>query len=225
MLIIIFEQSSCTDDLKNLDPSCTQMFWPYHLERNESAPFFIAPYRKQPHYWPDPQYGPHYYPIQPIRTSSSYKLLPITDRLSSTDYAPAGTPQAPYAATGPMQWVREFIYRFSDNFSANVYEYCTSVYAEPTRRTILDGQAGRSKVPIQIAVPRTQAPGWDGCRNSETGEPGLRYYKPTSRYGHRAVFVSEFNEFYVYGGMAYDKERVPSINYRLNYMSPVLYSI
>lgn len=120
----------------------------------------------------------------------------------------------PYAATGPMQWVKRFIYQFNSTFNGTVYEYCTSVYAEPTRGTVLDGRAGRSKVPIQIAVPRTQAPGWDGCRNSETGEAGLRYYKPTSRYGHSAVYIAEFNEFYVYGGMAYDQERRPSLNFR-----------
>ena len=78
---------------------------------------------------------------------------------------------------------------------------------------MLDGKAGRSNVPIQIGIPRIQAPGWDGCRNGEDGTPGLRYEKPTSRYGHRGIFIEELNEFYVYGGMAYDQERQPSINY------------
>lgn len=124
-----------------------------------------------------------------------------------------GTPVVPFSGTGPDQYVRAFLYRINASAVATLYEHCTSVYAEPTRDTVLDGLLGRSDKQVSIAVPRRQRPGWDGCRDNanENGKPGLAYEKPTARFAHAAVYVEETREIFLYGGMAYDQERLPSI--------------
>lgn len=63
---------------------------------NRNAPFPILPYSKQDYYWPDMKYGP-YWPIQPRDFDSS------TQSLSYTQFAATGTPEVPYAASGPWQ--------------------------------------------------------------------------------------------------------------------------
>ena len=186
--------------------------WPKHLARNEIFPFSILPYSQQEYYWPDKTHGPYNYPLQPIGTEKSMFSVPFSKRIPVGQMSPDGTPEFPYAATGPMQYARNFQYQFNSTYNATLVESCTSVFVIPTRGTKLDGRAGRASKDIMIAVPRRQAPGWDGCRNGPDGSPGLQYYQPTSRYGHKAVFVKEFNEFYVYGGMAYYGQQLPSIN-------------
>lgn len=225
---------SCTDDQIRETPdgyeyigtdNCTKLSWPKHLERQNFYPFNVLPYADQEMYWPDADRGP-YYDIREKGFSDTYltdmttgeKLAELNNRAAD------GTPIVPRAATGPMQYVKMFTFEADANTKATMHERCTSVEAEPTRGLLLpngtarplDGLDGRSSERIRIPIPRTQAPGWDGCRNGPEGSTdqiqGLRYDKPTGRWGHSGIFVSELDEFYVFGGMAYDQERYPVID-------------
>jgi hypothetical protein len=85
-----------------------------------------------------------------------------------------------------------------------VYERCTSVYGEPTRNTLLDGQFGRSLEPVQVAQPRRQRYGWDGCRdrydNRSDLPATLQWDHPSQRSGHTAVYNEDYGLMMVYGG-------------------------
>ena len=226
---------SCTDDMirRNITTEsgytypedCTPLMWPEHLDRETSFPFNVLPYRNQTWYWADDDRGP-YYDIREKGYSGSYGT-DMTAKEKKDEFenvAPEGTPMVPYAATGPMQFVKKFTFVADSQKNATMYERCTNVEAEPTRGLLLpngsarplDGLFGRSSQRIRIPVPRIQAPGWDGCRNGPDGSTdriqGLRYDKPTGRWGHKGIFVSELDEFYVYGGMAYDQERYPTVD-------------
>jgi hypothetical protein len=72
-----------------------------------------------------------------------------------------------------MQYVRKFFYQFNGSHNGTLLEYCTSVFAEPTRGRVLDGMYGRANGSIMIAQPRRQRPGWDGCRDRADGNPHL----------------------------------------------------
>jgi hypothetical protein len=159
-----------------------------------------------------------------------YKDDALTEYGTDNVLAPFGTPMAVdgYSGTGPDQYVRSykfpvnatrdqllksFIYGMNSSHEATFYERCTSVYAEPTRGTIIDGEFGRAMYPVTIAVPRRQRPGWDGCRDNinPNGKPGLTYKKPTARFSHAAVYIDETFEIFLFGGMAYDQEYQPNI--------------
>ncbi len=130
--------------------------------------------------------------------------------------APDGTPLVPYAATGMRQFAKAFIYGYNGTHNATLYEYCTSVFGEPTRGKITDGVAGRAPGPIQIAQPRRQKPGWDGCRDRADGRTdlplGLQFVQPLPTFGHRAVFHKNTTEIFMYGGMSYFSDQPKSLS-------------
>ena len=140
---------SCTDDLEYIaEHNCEQLLWPKHLQRDTYYPFSVVPYSSQDYYWPDSENGPYYgikprgYEQNPYTIDfSTMQETPVTS-FDYTDVASSGTPIAPYAATGPMQYVKEFTYSFNATHSATIKESCTSVYAEPTRGMVTDGLAG-----------------------------------------------------------------------------------
>jgi hypothetical protein len=211
----------CTDDLDYIeDNSCAQLLWPNHIKRDIYYPFHIVPYSSQEYYWPDSENGP-YFGIKPKGYEQNNYEIDFVDMsetsttLNYEDVASSGTPMAPYAATGPMQYVREFTYVFNATHSATVKESCTSVYAEPTRGMVLDGLAGRSDIPIRIAQPRRQRPGWDGCSARADGRTDLpqelTYVRPRARAGHRAVWMPQTNEIIMYGGNTYTQREPKSI--------------
>jgi hypothetical protein len=54
-----------------------------------------------------------------------------------------------------QQYARPFVYTpAGSSVSVTLYEHCTSVFGEPTRGTLLDGQFGRASSPVLIAQPR-----------------------------------------------------------------------
>lgn len=222
---------SCTDDflfINDTRNNCSLLKFPYPLQRdpNPDTHFDILPYTEQPFYYPNPRHGP-WFGILP-RNSSVYN--PFTN-LSWDDKAPVGTPIYPFAATGPMQYVRPIHYEFDQNSSrfVTLYERCTSVFLEPTRGMNLDGLAGRASGPISIASPRRQKPGWDGCRDRFDGRSDLpvqlQFVQPLPRYGHRAVFHADSNEIFMYGGLAYFTEQPqnPATTYPSTVLSDMWY--
>lgn len=119
-------------------------------------------------------------PIHPLGQGHRELLTPSSSPtpnqplgISNQNLAAVGTPEFPYAATGPMQYVRKFFYQFNGSHNGTLLEYCTSVFAEPTRGRVLDGMYGRANGSIMIAQPRRQRPGWDGCRDRADGNPHL----------------------------------------------------
>lgn len=212
---------SCTDDLDYIaEHDCTQLTWPMHLRRDTYYPFKIVPYSSQEYYWPDSENGP-YFGIKPRGYEENNHEINMEDMsttsttLQYSDVATPGTPIAPYAATGTMQYVKEFTYVFNSTHSATVKESCTSVYAEPTRGMTLDGLAGRASSPIRIAQPRRQRPGWDGCGVRADGRADLpeqlTYVRPRARAGHAAVWMPATNEIIMYGGVSYHERQPKSI--------------
>ena len=200
--------SSCTDDTEyigNVTNNCTQLDWPKHLERNSVYPFEILDYSDQAFYWPD------------TTSIQKFDVLPFaSDALENLTLSiPAnGTPLFPFSASGPLQYQRLFTYSLNASYSLSLLEWCSTVFSEPTRGTVLDGTYGRSSGPIFIAQPRRQRPGWDGCRDRFDGRVDLpnrlQYVQPLPRFGHRGVFNAKHNEIITYGGMAYWREEPPS---------------
>eukprot|EP01035_Chromulina_nebulosa_P018558 gene18558-24281_t len=201
---------TCTDDLEYIkNNNCTQLFFPKELNRSSTYPYDILPYSDQPYYWPNRDRGP-YYPIQ----NKNFDKNPL---LNYSDFAIDGTPEVPYAATGPYQYVKSFVYEFNSTHNATVYEYCLSVSGEPTRGKLLDGLYGRASSPVYIKQPRRKRPGWDGCRDRWDGWDGcrdrwdgrtdlpleLQYLRPLQRSSHRAIFHEKMNEIIMYGGIGY----------------------
>jgi hypothetical protein len=152
------------------------------------------------------------FPIQEWDVSDEYKQ----HALKATDYPAVGTAMYPYAATGTMQYAKNFSYSFNASHNSTLLESCTSVYGEPTRDKLVDGLYGRSNGSVFIAQPRPQKPGWDGCRdradNRTDMTPGLQYVQPLPRYSHRAVFSKKTNEILMYGGLAYTIEQPPTLS-------------
>lgn len=184
------------------------------------------PYSSQSYYWPDTDYGPYNNPYKDVPLS--YPYYGIQDKRqtnldgSLTDRKPVvkasvQSPIFPYAATGPMQYARPFIYPFNETHNATLLESCTSVWAEPTRNMVLDGMAGRSDKPIFIPLPRRQRPGWDGCRSRADGRTDLptelNFLKPLPRSEHDAVYFPDTNEIFMYGGMVSIEEHAPNLTY------------
>ena len=128
-------------------------------------PYDILPYSQQSFYWPDSTYGP-YFGIFDRGFVTDIKERRNTNRSIVLDWylnrSADGTPMFPYAATGTMQYAKPYIYSFNGSHNATLYEYCTSVFAEPTRGKVLDGMYGRANEPIFIGQPRPRRPGWDG---------------------------------------------------------------
>ena len=134
---------SCTDDLETIElfnaeeksiqvnMSCVEMQFPEHLERTLNYPYTVLDPKAQPHYYPDPEYGP-YWNIQ-IKDRDSSENMAIYGPINlKTDIPVKGTPMFPFAASAPQQYVRPFVYSF--NGTRNVLlQRCTSVFAEPTR--------------------------------------------------------------------------------------------
>lgn len=122
------------------------LFHEYYLSL---FPFDVKPYVHQPYYYPNQEKGP-WFGIYPKDSQLN---------LSFSDKPPLGTPIYPYAATGLKQYVRPVPYIFNESLKVMIYEWCTSVFGEPTRNQILDGTGGRSNSSIYIASPRPQKPG------------------------------------------------------------------
>lgn len=223
---------SCTDDAayiaKSLQPGsqspCVELLWPKHIEREQVPPFKIKDYFNQEFYWPNPSHGSQFSILpKDFFVNKTFNKFTLPDGSKNPDApefwekAPWGSPVYPYAKTAPGQRVKSFLWKFNATHSATLYQYCVSVYAEPTRGKIVDGLNGRSNGSIFIPQPRRQAPGWDGCRDRFDGRTelpqGLAYRKPTGRASHKAVLIEETNEIFFYGGMAYLEEQVKRTDY------------
>lgn len=222
---------SCTDDeayiaMSNkpgVENPCMELVWPNHVERTKYPPFKIKDYRDQPFYWPNPSQGVQFNILpRDFYINSTHNQFFNPDGTPNeaaprySDQASWGTPIPNFAKTAPGQRVRSFNWKFNETHSATLYEYCVSVYAEPTRGKLVDGTYGRSNGSIFLPQPRRQAPGWDGCRDRYDGRTnlpaGIAYVKPTGRALHRAVLIEDTNEIFFYGGMKYLVEETKSIN-------------
>ena len=137
----------CTDDLEYIAKhNCTHMLWPKHLDRDVNYPFSVLPYSQQEAYWPDSNFGP-YWDIKPkdfdqnpytVDKKTGKKIY--NKKLQFDNFPQKGRPMFPYAATGPMQYVKPFVYSFNSTHNGTFYEHCTSAYGEPTRGKITDGK-------------------------------------------------------------------------------------
>eukprot|EP01041_Mallomonas_annulata_P005967 gene5966-12038_t len=208
--------SNCTDDIsfiENPANNCTHLQWPKHLERDKYYPFDILPAAEQTHYYPDPEYGPYWGIVNKDFDRNDHSAL------SFKNHPPPYTPIVPYAAKGPMQYARKFVFTFNSTVNGTLYQWCTSVRGEPTRIRPFDGQHGRSNESIFIDQPRRQKPDWDGCRDradERTDLPsGLQYIRPLARAAHQAILYDGGNrqansseEIVFFGGLAYLGEHV-----------------
>lgn len=180
---------TCTDDFEFINSNnsgCIELLWPKHLEREQYYPFDIIPYGMgQTHYWPDYTNGPYYGIFS--KNTSQHTL----ESLKYGSFAEVGTPIFPFAATGVMQYAKQFHYMLNATHNATLYQYCTSTVAEPTRGKLLDGLYGRANSSIFIPQPRPRKPGWDGCRERYDRRKdlpeGLQWLKPSPRYGQRGM--------------------------------------
>ena len=205
----------CTDDLEYIaENDCTHLLWPKELERDVYYPFNFLPYSEQEAYWPDLEHGPYWdikpkdFSDNPFNIDSKTGEKVYGQSLAFSEVAAKGTPMFPYAATGPMQYVKPFTYSFNSTHNGTLYEECTSVFGEPTRHTTpTDGLAGRANGPVLVPQPRRRRPGWDGCSGRADGREDLpntlNYERPKARAGHAAVWLPQTNEIIMYGGMSY----------------------
>ena len=210
--------AGCTDDLEYIDKNnCTHMMWPKELKRDQYYPFKVLPYRDQKFYWPDSDHGPYWdikpkdFDKNPYHVNAKTGEKEYNVKLKWDEVAAVGTPMYPYAATGPMQYAKPFVYSFNSTHNATLYEHCTSVFGEPTRHTATpDGKAGRADGPVLVPQPRRRRPGWDGCSSRSDGRKDLpnilQYEKPPARAGHAGVWMYETSEIFIYGGMSYRQE-------------------
>jgi len=234
---------SCTDDLQYLKkhPECVKMAWPKHLDRDTIYPFDILPYSQQQYYWPDSTQGPHWNILTKdwnLKQGGKHEMV-------STDVAtfPIGTglnpnepdganykyqskygdspalPEFPYAATGPIQYAKQFTFQYNSSHNVTLAEWCLSVFGVPTAYGVNfatgqpngwdqpDGKAGRASSHVLIYQQRKQRPGWDGCRNRQDKRKDLTdeltYDKPTPRASHRAVWYPQMHEIIMFGGVSY----------------------
>ena len=205
--------ASCSSDVEFVkkNPDCQQLLWPKHLERDVVYPFGVLPYYRQKYYWPDPTNGPYWNILKKVDNPE----IEYKKKIAYSAKPPVGTPEFPYAASGPIQYAQKFFYSFNSTHNATLVASCTSVFGEPTRGHLVDGLMGRSNGSIFIPQLRTQNPGWDGCRDRADGRKDLpaelQYVKPFARAGHRAIFYAVNNEIIMYGGTGYVSEQPPSI--------------
>jgi len=205
--------STCVDDVSAIegDNSCIHLNYPLpQIRANDSTYILhyqqIRPFDFQPGYTPKNDL-PYYIGIVDNATILFEELKAqylerivhenMGQRLWLQSTISDGTPVAPNAATGPRQYAREYLFNFSNSITLIIWEWCTSVQGEPTRERPIDGLFGRSNSTIFIPQPRRLAPGWDGCREME-------WLYPPSRSEHRGLYVSEFEIFFVFGGLGYD---------------------
>lgn len=77
-------------------------------------------------------------PSPPAGHPASRPCLPsLTMKPLSTirDGFSVGSPLPPYMATAPRQHVRPYVHAINSSHNATLYEWCTSVWGEPTRYT------------------------------------------------------------------------------------------
>jgi hypothetical protein len=119
---------SCTDDWHYIqEHNCSSLSYPLALDRDVNSPYSILPMNKQPYHYPDYDTGP-YFNIFPKGK------IPDAGNFSWTFHLPVwGTPMVPFAATGPLQYVRSHSFYYNISTNITIYESCTSVFAEPTR--------------------------------------------------------------------------------------------
>lgn len=118
---------SCTDDWEYiLQNDCTSLEWPLHLQRDINYPYDILPPVEQPFRFPDSDIGPYF-------NIFDKGMIPEFGNFSWLQTPVPNTPMVPYAASGPLQYVKayEWIYNYTTNIT--LYERCTSVVAESTR--------------------------------------------------------------------------------------------
>lgn len=116
--------------------------------------------------------------------------------------------------TGPTNW-DGFSLIWGNGVNATVEVVKSySVFHEPTRETLLDGQNGRWSDPIFVPHPRRRAPGWDGCRDREDRRKDLpqelQWVQPTQRFAHAAVYSEDLAILFLYGGENYENEGLQS---------------
>lgn len=218
---------SCSDDvayLSNPANNCTALLWAHPLDRNAFAPFDAKPWGAQTYYYPDPSGQPYWGILD--------KDSPLPPPGFPSSHVTPGTPLYPYAATGPRQWARSFVYRYNTSHNATLLQSCVSVRGEPTRwqadqaafllshSSSLSASFGPGaaaslpRVDVFIPQPRRQSPGWDGCRDRDDGRVDLpnqlRWAHPSSRSQHQAVYSKDFEMMVLYGGLGYDRDEAPT---------------
>ena len=186
---------TCTDDVSaiELDPTCIELEFPEDLRRsNENE---ILPFSQQEGYTPS-QKQPLYFGIVDNAEAFVDELREQGLNLETT--VPDGTPIAQKAATGPRQYAREKVVAYNSTMDLAIYEWCTSVRGEPTRRKNSSGS-------VFVAQPRRQSPGWDGCRELEWRTPSLRS-------DHASIFVPKYDMLVVHGGLSNGGDHNRAVN-------------
>ena len=198
-----FNEATCQDDFIRINDEkeeCIKLQYPKKLQRSNlidsmAIPYqAILPYTQQSYYTPDKQH-PFYLGIFD-KHEITQKILNTNSSIgqSYTELLPPdGTPIAPYAATGPNQYAKQTFLSF-DNTELEVWEWCVTGKAEPTRHTT-------SSEKNRVIIPQTKrrGPGWDGCRDS------LRWMYPPSRSGHAGVALMNSSTMIIHGGVTGSK--------------------
>lgn len=124
---------NCSDDFEYIEENnCTHLLWPKHIQRDVNPPFDIIPYggdgvNFQPWFYPDLATERNVWGI------FDKGSLPGPGEFEWSDRPVHGMPMVPFAASGPLQYVKEYEYQFNATNSGILYERCTSVFAQPTR--------------------------------------------------------------------------------------------
>lgn len=205
---------ACTDDLAFVaaHPECVEQQWTKPMERSAVEPWEIQQ-QNQSGYWPGAVAGAPYYKV--LRNGEAAEMMASGEDL---EQVAVGTPVVPYAGIAPRQYIRPVTYQKNSTSPAiQAHEYCTNVYGEPTRGTLLDGLHGRASEPVLIAQPRRQAPGWDGCRDRPDGNKllpnQLQWLHPNDRSAAAAVFSATTGLLVMYGGQGPEEEIIQSLTY------------
>lgn len=73
-------------------------------------------------------------PLEPANCPSPFcPLIPRCNAFHVSYEAPIGSSLPPYLATAPRQHVRPYIHAINSTHNGTLYEWCASVYGEPTR--------------------------------------------------------------------------------------------
>eukprot|EP00953_Heterococcus_sp_UTEX-ZZ885_P031933 16708-Heterococcus_DN1.PRE.1 len=203
---------------------CIELQWAASLKRDTVAPWGILPYAQQEHYYPHKDGGTVGYGVMSHEERDKLIGQLPTPPADGTPLREMYSTQAlayQHQPTGKQQYARPFVYTpAGSSVSVTLYEHCTSVFGEPTRGTLLDGQFGRASSPVLIAQPRRKAAGWDGCRDRADGNTALPQRLMWQHPGHRsaaaAVYSASTGYLVLYGGRGHTHEVQATTDYTLH---------
>jgi len=210
------DESKCRNDLEFVNKpenNCVKLETPLPLkiskDKSEGGKHYLKPlpFIEQDGYTPNKDgslyFGIRYNASEYVSDLQSKYLKDVIldedgNRVWLSTDVPEGTPMAPYAATGPLQYAQLKKLPYNESFELHVWEWCTQGIGEPTRGTPTDGLNGRSSSAISIPQPRRRSFGWDGCRDN------MGWIYPYAHAEHAAAYVGSIDTMFMYGGIGYE---------------------